>query len=190
MVNTVIIKLIRSRQQEKLNKVIEGLLPEMAPSSAAFLQARMQADAKAQILNSGDYVRATEIARLAGYSENNPSAQPSKWKREQAIFVIEHNGADYFPLYGLNPEKSYKPSPARSEILTVFHGVRSSWSIAFWFAGLNSFLTTGVHKACWPATRRWSSPRREMRWRASSMAKRASLLEPAESLQGRAWLSL
>jgi hypothetical protein len=22
----------------------------------------------------------------------------------------------------------------------VFHGVRSSWSIAFWFAGLNNFL--------------------------------------------------
>lgn len=48
--------------------------------------------------------------------------------------------ADYFPLYGLNPEKSYKPYPALSEVLTVFHGVRSSWSIAFWFAGLNSFL--------------------------------------------------
>jgi hypothetical protein len=29
-----------------------------------------------------------------------------------------------------------------------------------------------------------------MRWRASSMAKRASLLVPAESLLGRAWLSL
>jgi hypothetical protein len=137
-------QLIRSRQQEKLNKVIEGLLPEMAPSRAAFLQARMQArmqaDAKAHILSSGDYVRAREIARLAGYSVNNPSTQPSKWKREEAIFAIEHNGADYFPLYGLNPEKSYKPYPALCEVLAVFHGMRSGWSIAFWFAGLNSFL--------------------------------------------------
>jgi hypothetical protein len=112
----------------------------MAPSHATFLQARMRADAKAQILKSGDYARATEIAMLAGYSENNPSAQPSKWKREQVIFVTEHNGVDQFPLYGLNPEKSYKPYPALSENLTLFHGMRSGLSIGFWFDGLNSFL--------------------------------------------------
>ena len=104
------------------------------------LQARMLAEAKTQILGSGDYVRASEIAKLAGYSENNPSAQPSKWKREGAIFAIEHNGADYFPLYGLNPEKSYKPYPVLAEILDVFHDERDGWGIAFWFAGLNSFL--------------------------------------------------
>lgn len=139
-VGEVLPQLIRSRRQDKLNKVVEGLLPEMALSRAALLQASMQADAKAHILGSGDYVRASEIAKLAGYSENNPSAQPSKWKREGAIFSIEHNGSDYFPLYGLNPEKSYKPYPALSEVLGVFHGNRSGWSIAFWFAGLNSFL--------------------------------------------------
>ncbi len=139
-VGEVLPQLIRSRWQEKLNKVVEGLLPEMALSRAALLQASMQAEAKGQILGSGDYVRASEIAKLAGYSENNPSAQPSKWKRDGAIFSIEHNGADYFPLYGLNPEKSYKPYAALSEVLDVFQGKRSGWSIAFWFAGLNSFL--------------------------------------------------
>ena len=115
-------------------------MPEMAPSRAALLQASMQAEARAHVLGSGDYVRASEIAKLAGYSENNPSAQPNKWKREGAIFAIEHNGADYFPLYGLDPEKSYKPYPPLAEVLAVFHGARSGWSIAFWFAGLNSFL--------------------------------------------------
>ena len=65
----------------------------------------MQADAKARILNSGDYVRATEIARLAGYSENNPSAQPSKWKREQAIFVIELNERRLLPTLWTEPGK-------------------------------------------------------------------------------------
>ncbi len=139
-IGEVLPQLMRSRRQEKLNKVVEGLLPEMAISRAALLQASMQAEAKGHILGSGDYVRASEIARLAGYSENNPSAQPSKWKRDGAIFSIEHNGADYFPLYGLNPEKSYKPYPGLSEVLEVFHGNRSVWSIAFWFAGLNSFL--------------------------------------------------
>lgn len=133
-------QLLRSRRQEKLSKVVEGLLPDMAPSRSALIQARMQAEARAQILNSGDYVRAADIAKLAGYSDNNPSAQPSKWKRDEAIFVIEHNGADYFPLFSLNPEKSYKPYAAVAEVLKVFGGKRSGWSIAFWFAALNSFL--------------------------------------------------
>jgi len=139
-VGEVLPQLIRSRHQEKMNRVIEALLPEIAPSRTALVQARMQAEAKGQVLNSGDYVRAAEIAKLAGYSDNNPSAQPSKWKREGSIFSIEHNGVEYYPLFGLNPEKSYKPYPALLEVLRVFRGTRSSWSLAFWFAGLNSFL--------------------------------------------------
>ncbi|WP_263356615.1 hypothetical protein [Acidicapsa ligni] len=133
-------QLIRSRRQDKLSKVVEGLLPEMAPSRSALVQVRMQAEARSQILTSGDYVRAADVAKLAGYSDNNPSAQPSKWKRDGAIFVVEHNGADYFPLFGLNPEKSYKPYAAVAEVLKVFGAKRSGWSIAFWFAALNSFL--------------------------------------------------
>lgn len=133
-------QLIRSRRQDKLSKVVEGLLPEMPPSRSALVRVRMQAEARAQILHSGDYVRAADVAKLAGYSDNNPSAQPSKWKRDAAIFVIEHNGADYFPLFGLNPEKSYKPYAALAEVLEVFGATRSGWSIAFWFAALNSFL--------------------------------------------------
>lgn len=133
-------ELIRSRHQQKLTKVVEALLPEMAPSRAALVQARMQVEAKTQILNSGDFVRAADIAKLAGYSDNNPSAQPSKWKREGTIFAIEHNGVDYFPLFGLNPEKNYKPYPALIEVLKIFQGTKSGWSLAFWFAGLNSFL--------------------------------------------------
>lgn len=139
-VGEVLPQIIRSSRQAKLNKVVEGLLPEMAPSRAALIQASMQAEAKAQVLSSGDYVRPIEIAKLAGYSQNNPSAQPNKWKREGSIFAIEHNGADYFPLYALNPETGYRPYPALSEVLDVFHGGRSGWSVAFWFAAGNSFL--------------------------------------------------
>jgi hypothetical protein len=133
-------QLIRNQSEVKLQEVIKALLPEMTPSHEALQQTRMLVDAKVQILESGDYVRAAEIAKLAGYSENNPSAQPSKWKREGTIFAIEHNGVDYFPLFALNPEKSYKPYEGLSQILAVFNRTKSGWGLAFWFAGLNSFL--------------------------------------------------
>jgi hypothetical protein len=133
-------QIIRNQRAVKLQEVIKALLPEMAPSHEALQQARMLVDAKVQIIESGDYVRAADIAKLAGYSENNPSAQPSKWKRDGAIFALEHNGVDYFPLFALNPEKNYKPYQGLSRVLEVFKGTKSGWGLAFWFAGLNSFL--------------------------------------------------
>ena len=133
-------QIIRNQRAVKLQEVIKALLPEMTPSHEALQQAGMLVDAKVQIIESGDYVRAADIARLAGYSENNPSAQPSKWKREGTIFTLEHNGVDYFPLFALNPEKNYKPYQGLGQILEVFNGTKSGWGLAFWFAGLNSFL--------------------------------------------------
>lgn len=133
-------QLIRSRQQEKVSKLIEALLPEMAPSRSALIQAGMQAEAKTKVLESGDYLRAAEVAKLAGYSESNPSAQTSKWKRDKTIFSVEMNGVDYFPFFALNPEKSYKPYSVVGEVLDVFQDTKSGWNMAFWFAGLNSFL--------------------------------------------------
>lgn len=120
--------------------MVEALLPEIAPSRTALVVARMQADAKTRVLESRDYVRSADIAKMAGYSENNPIAQPRKWKREVLIFTIEHNGIDYFPAFGLDPEKNYKPYPSLAAALKVFAGTRSSWKLAYWFAGLNSFL--------------------------------------------------
>jgi hypothetical protein len=139
-VGEVLPQLIRSRQQDKVSKVVEALLPEMVPSRSALIQARMQVEAKTKILKSGDYLRAAEIAKLAGYSENNPSAQPSKWKRDETIFTVEMNGVDYFPSFTLNPEKSYKPYSVVGDVLDVFQDTKSGWGLAFWFAGLNSFL--------------------------------------------------
>ena len=139
-IGEVLPQLIRTRRKDKLTKVAEALLPDVAPSQAALVQARMQAEAKTHILDSGDYVRTPDIAKLAGYSDNNPSAQPSKWKREGAVFAVEHNGSDYFPLFGLNPDKSYKPYPALAQILRILSERWNSWGVAFWFAAVNGFL--------------------------------------------------
>lgn len=133
-------QLIRTRQQETLEKVVNALLPEIAPSEAAVAQARMLVDARSEILNSGNFVAAGDVARLAGYSASNPSAQPNRWKREGAIFAIHHNGVDYFPLFGLDPQANYRPYKALGEVIEIFQGTRDGWGLAFWFAGLNSFL--------------------------------------------------
>lgn len=112
----------------------------MVTSRALLIQAGMKAEARGRTLRSGDYVLASEIAYLAGYSETNPGAQPNRWRREGAIFAIEHHGAHYFPLFGLNPEEGYRPYPAMREVLETFDETRGDWSIALWFAAGDSLL--------------------------------------------------
>ena len=132
--------IVRRRREEALEKLVGALLPEMAVPDAALAQARMLVDAKSTILRSGDFVPAGEIAKLAGYSDKNPSAQPNRWKKSGAIFAIQHKGMDYFPLYTLDPDQNYRPYKAVAAILGIFGDTKSGWEIAFWFAGLNSFL--------------------------------------------------
>ena len=133
-------QLLRQHQNDAVEKIINALLPEVAIPDAVLAQARMTVDAKSTILNSGDLVPAGEIAKLAGYSANNPSAQPNRWKREGAIFAIHYKGTDYFPLYALDPDENYRPYKALAEVLRIFGETKDSWGLAFWFSGLNSFL--------------------------------------------------
>jgi hypothetical protein len=133
-------QLMEQSQQDNFKRIVSALLPDVAPSEAAMAQARMLIDAKSTILRSGDFIPAGEVSRLAGYSQTNPSVQPNKWKRNRAIFVIEHKGDDFFPLYALDPDYNYRPRKEIAEILNVFGDSKDGWGLAFWFAGLNSFL--------------------------------------------------
>jgi len=96
-------------------------------------------EAKTAILNSGDFLPANEVAKLAGVSAVDPTLQPDKWKRDQDIFAIRHGREDYFPLYALNPD-DHRPRKQMAEILRIFGDAKDGWGLAFWFAALNSFL--------------------------------------------------
>lgn len=133
-------QMVRLRQRATVEQMVGALLPDIAISDTALAQARMMVDAKSTILESGDFLPAAAIASLAGYSAKNPSAQPNKWKKDAAIFAIQHKGNDYFPMYALDAEENYRPYKALAEVLRIFGETKTGWGIAFWFAGLNSFL--------------------------------------------------
>jgi hypothetical protein len=131
-------QLIQERQEETLKKVVDVLLTDVTPSKAAREQARMLIEAKTAILDSGDFLPATEVARLAGFSATNLSVQPNKWKRNREIFAIQHGREDYLPAYALTPD--HRPHREMAEILKIFGEAKDGWSLAFWFAAVNSFL--------------------------------------------------
>jgi hypothetical protein len=132
-------QLIGQRQEDTLKKFVSIFLTDVAPSKAAREQARMLIDAKTAILNSGDFLPANEVAKIAGFSASNPSVQPNKWKRNRDIFAIQQGRDDYFPLYALNPD-DHRPRKQMAEILRIFGDAKDGWGLAFWFAALNSFL--------------------------------------------------
>jgi hypothetical protein len=131
-------QLIEVRQEGTLKKVVNVLLTDVAPSKAAREQARMLIEAKTAILNSGDFLPATEVAQLAGFSPSNLSVQPNKWKRNREIFAIQHGREDYLPVYALGPD--HRPRKVMTQILKIFGDAKDGWGLAFWFAALNSFL--------------------------------------------------
>lgn len=132
-------QLIHERQEETLKKLVNVFLTDVTPSKAAREQARMLIQAKRDILSSGDFLPATEVARLAGFSASNLSVQPNKWKRNREIFAIPHGREDYLPLYALNPA-DHRPRKEMAEILNIFGETKDGWGLAFWFSALNSFL--------------------------------------------------
>lgn len=80
------------------------------------------------------------MAKLAGLSLRNLSAQPNKWKKQGAIFAIHHNGVDYFPGYGLDRMANFRPIKTLAKVIEVFAGHKDGWGMAYWFRSASSYL--------------------------------------------------
>ncbi|NLY26544.1 MAG: DUF2384 domain-containing protein [Alcaligenaceae bacterium] len=126
--------------RESLERLVEVLVPRTPPLPRLLKEAAMLVQARNAVLESGDWLTAAEVAQLAGLSTRNPSAQPNKWKKQGLIFAISHNGADYFPGYGLDREANFRPLKAMAKVIEAFAGHKDGWGMAYWFRSDNSFL--------------------------------------------------
>ncbi|MCK9986147.1 MAG: hypothetical protein AzoDbin1_02619 [Azoarcus sp.] len=126
--------------RESLERLAEVLLPRTPPSPRLLKEAAMLVRARKAVLESGDWLTATEIAQLAGLSTRNPSAQPNKWKKLGLIFAISHGGVDYFPGYGLDRDAGFRPVKTLTKIIETFAGHKDGWGMAYWFRSVNGVL--------------------------------------------------
>lgn len=131
--------LLDQRRALKWNAVVEALIPDLELSSTQLREAKMMSRARSTVLESGDFVPASAIAGLGAFSVKNPSSQPNRWKQARQIFAITSKGVDLYPLYALGTQGGIRPLPAIAEILRVLND-KNDWEVAFWFAGLNSYL--------------------------------------------------
>ncbi len=136
----MMVGLIHQRQREAINKIVDALVPTVPLPDHLLAEARMAAQARNEVLASGDWLTAAQIAQLAGFSSTNLSAQPNRWKRDRQIFAIRHQGLDYFPAYGLDAETGFRPLKPMAPILAVFGDEKDGWGLAYWFASVNGFM--------------------------------------------------
>ena len=130
-----------SRKREMLESLVNALMPAIAEPKSTLREAEMIAKARAEVLESTEWLTAVQVAELASLSTVNPNAQPTRWKREGRIFSIKPGGSvELFPSYGLDASSGYRPTKALTEVIKVLADRKDSWGLAYWFASANSFL--------------------------------------------------
>jgi hypothetical protein len=131
---------LSEQNEQTLKALVDAVVPKAPPAPTLLKEAAMLARSRKAVLESADWLTAAKLAEVAGLSSSNPSTQPNKWKRERRIFAIHHNGVDYFPGYGLDPEAGWRPRKALKPVLEIFGDKKDGWGLAYWFLSVNSFL--------------------------------------------------
>lgn len=131
---------LREQNEQTLKALVNAVVPKAPPAPGLLREAAALARSRKAVLEGADWLTAAKLAELAGLSATNPSTQPNKWKRQRQIFAIRHNGIDYFPSYGLDPETDWRPRKALKSVLEVFGDEKDGWGLAYWFRSANGFL--------------------------------------------------
>lgn len=93
---------------------------------------------QAHILTLSTWLTAQEVLSNAGIRGEHSILLPYIWVARGEIFSLSVNGHTLFPAYALGFDG--RPLPIMKPILTVFSGKRHGFSIACWFASVNSWL--------------------------------------------------
>lgn len=133
-------EMLGKRHRDALETIVDALVPKIVPEPHELKEAAMLARARTAVLKTRDWMTAPQIAEVGGFSATNPSVQPGKWKRAGAIFAIRHNGVDYYPAFGLDPSKGYRPLKSMAAVIQVLGTMKDGWGMAYWFQSANSFL--------------------------------------------------
>ena len=95
-------------------------------------------DLRASILAEGQWLSSRELSDKAHFTNANRSAGPNAWKRRGRTFAISVEGQDRYPDYAF--DEAWQPLPVIKQILVIFDGTRSPWSLAAWFTSHNGWL--------------------------------------------------
>jgi hypothetical protein len=103
------------------------------------VQEQMVVDSVQYVLSTKSYVTISELKKMFEFAVADFSVQLSIWKNERRIFSFEHDGCEYFPIYGFDHNAGCRPHALISKVLEIFGAEKSGWGIAFGLRELMDF---------------------------------------------------
>ena len=67
--------------------------------------------------------QAQDLVTLAGRGAADMQCNFERWKMEGLIFPVEHEGAELFPAFALNPNSQCCPYPVVNQVLRILSEV-------------------------------------------------------------------
>lgn len=102
--------------------------------------ASMLRAARRAVFEACDWLTAEQVVGIACLDASGSPVRPDCWIAEGQIFSVRYGQHDYFPAYGLDPGREYRPIAALADVLQVFDSTKDGWHLAYWFASVNSYL--------------------------------------------------
>lgn len=108
-------------------------------TSAAALQAKLNAEARQELIDEFGLYDSEQVAHIAGSTAKNRSAIASRWLAAGRLFAIEYLGSRYYPTFQFGTNG--RPKPIIKPILEALrpYGL-DGWEIALWFTTATGWL--------------------------------------------------
>lgn len=117
--------------------LIEAMMPDEVPTPAMVLQARLNAAARARLIEEFGLLTGGQIAEINESAAENRAALASRWKGERKIFSVQHRGSVYYPAFQF--DRQGRPRAVVARILAAL-GEDEGWETALWFISANGYL--------------------------------------------------
>lgn len=135
-----ILEILDQTTDEAIRLMRKRSVSRQPKSSQTLQELVMLAQAQTDLLNSGDWISASEVGALAQLPSESNHPQLEEWKSSGLIFCLHHLGTDYFPMYGLDTKNSYQPLTGLAPVIAVLTPIGDGWRIAYWFNTPSSVL--------------------------------------------------
>jgi hypothetical protein len=124
--------------RERFGRLVEALTPPAVTSVGVTLQARLYAEAIADLAQEFGLLTSAEVADLSGSTAKNKSATATRFIKERRAFAVPTAGVHRFP--GFQFDRAGRPWPVVGDVIGIFGGRLDPMALAMWFVSNSSRL--------------------------------------------------
>lgn len=133
--------------QKALDLIIDCFLPAESIPQSILERGVSVGLIRSKVFQSGDWISGKQWLQLASTSSPSGIVDPDQLLADGQIFSLRPGKVNFFPIYGLDGNRGYRPITGLSEVLTTLSARMDEWSIAAWFQTENSTLGGVAPKA-------------------------------------------